>query len=133
MTYYPPQRTLPRQLRELRIAIQLERHYSRQQLFTMFANRSYFGPLEIGIEDASKFYFHQEPRDLSILEAVLLAGLLRSPAHYSPATHPDRALQRRNGVLDAMVAQGSFTAAEAERAKATPLGSVPNPITTAAH
>ena len=127
---YAPSRSLTRQVAELRTAIQLERRYSRRQLFTIFANRSYFGPEQTGIYKASEFYFHKKPNDLSMAEAAMLAGLLRSPTAFSPFKHPDRALRRRNEVLDAMVENSSITAAEAEAAKASPLGVVADVTTT---
>ena len=129
---YPPLHSIGRQLREIRTAIQLERHYSRRQLFTIFANRSYFGPGLIGVEDGAEFYFHKHSAELSIAEAALLVGLVRSPTVYSPSKHPDRALRRRNEVIDAMLENGSITLAEAQSAKAAPLAVVTSASTTAA-
>lgn len=118
---YPRTRDLARQVSEIRTAIQLERHYSRQQLFTMFANRIFLGPGLIGAQKGSEFYFHKNPADLTLPEAALLAALIRSPTVYSPFKHPDRALQRRNSVLDAMLESGSITSVEAQSAKAAAL------------
>lgn len=122
---YPPSRDLKHQVSEIRTAIQLERHYSRQQLFTMFANRVYLGPSLIGVQKGSEFYFHKEAAELTLAEAALLVGIIRSPIVYSPIKHPDRALQRRNAVLDAMLENDSVTSAEAQLAKVAPLGVIP--------
>lgn len=119
---YPTTKPLNQNLVELRTALQLERSYSRKQLFTIFANRVYFGPNLIGVHDASASYFGKEPSSLSIEEGALLITLLYSPTMYSPVKHPDRALQRRNQIIDTMAENGSTTAAEAQTAKAAPLG-----------
>jgi len=113
---------LGRQVTEIRTAIQLERNYSRQQLFTMFANRIFLGPGLIGVQEGSELYFHKQAADLTLPEAALLVGLFRSPTVYSPFRHPDRAVQRRNDVVDAMLEDGSITSEEAQLAKAAPLG-----------
>ena len=117
-----PSRTLNRELMELRIAVQLERSYSRRELFTIFANRAWFGDGQVGVEDASQHFFHKEPEQLEVAEAALLAGLIRAPAYFSPFTHPDRALQRRNEVISAMVDAHAITVGDGEAAKATILG-----------
>jgi len=95
---------------EIRTAIPLERHYSRKQLFTMFANRAYLGPGLIGVQQGSRFYFQKNSADLTLPQAALLVGLIHSPTGYSPFKHPDRAIHRRNEVIDAMVEAGSITA-----------------------
>ena len=123
---YAPSRALKRRLAEIRTATQLERHYSRRQLFTIYSNRLYFGFGQTGIYAGAEFYFHKEPRTVNLPEAALLAGLLRSPTRYSPFMYPDRALRRRNEVIDAMIENGSIMAGEAQAAKATPLGIVPS-------
>ncbi len=121
---YAPSRELHRHLAELRTAIQLERHYSRRQLFTIYANRVSLAPGLIGVQQASAFYFHKKPDELTVPEAALLTGLIRAPSVYSPVKHPDRALRRRNEVIDAMVESGSITAGDAESYKSAPLGVV---------
>lgn len=117
-----PSKMLHRNLVELRAAAQLERRFSRQELFTIYANRAYFGQDLIGVEAAARHLFHKEPDNLNVGEAALLAGLIKSPSLYSPVEHPDRALSRRNNVIDAMVASGTIKASDAEIAKASPLG-----------
>jgi len=93
-------------------------------LFTVYANRAYFGPGATGVEAASQQFFQKAPDILSAEEAAMIAGLLRAPAYYSPFKHPERALERRNKVLEGMAAQGNLSAVEAARAEATPLGVV---------
>jgi penicillin-binding protein 1A len=123
---YQRSTNLQRQVYEIRTAIQLERRYSRQQLFTMFANRIFLGPGFVGVERGSEFYFHKSAADLTLAEAALLVGLVRSPTVYSPTRHPDRALTRRNEVIDAMLGVNMISSAEANIAKAASLGIAKN-------
>lgn len=119
-----PSRALNRQVKEVRTAAQLERRFSRRELFTIFANRAWFGDGQTGVEAASEHFFGKEPNQLQVAEAALLAGLIRAPSRFSPYAHPDRALQRRNEVIDAMVATNTVSAAEGEAAKASLIGVV---------
>lgn len=98
-----PERSLVRHEKELRIALQLDRRFTRRDMFAIAANTYYFGDDVVGVQAASQYFFRKDPRNLSISEAALLAGLVRAPSYYSPVTHPDRALKRRNEVLDAMI------------------------------
>jgi membrane peptidoglycan carboxypeptidase len=116
-----PAKTLNRQLDEFRVAVRLERRFSRRELFAIFANRLEFGEDIVGVEPASQHFFRKEPNQLLIGEAALLAGLVRAPSYLSPIKHPDRALQRRNEVIDAMVDAHAISEAEASTAKASPL------------
>lgn len=115
---------LKRELSELRTSVQLERHFTANQLLDIYLNRAYFGPGVYGIENAAEHYLAKPAIRLSTPEAALLIGLIRSPQRFSPQTHPDRALARRNEVIDAMAKRGSITSEEAERAKGMPLGTV---------
>jgi membrane peptidoglycan carboxypeptidase len=112
---------LNRRLDEFRAAVQLERRFSRRELFTIFANRLTFGEDTVGVDAASQHFFHKEPNQLLVGEAALLAGLARAPSNLSPIRHPDRALQRRNEVIDAMVETHAISKSDASRAKASPL------------
>jgi membrane peptidoglycan carboxypeptidase len=117
-----PAKPLRRQLDELRTAEQLEQHFSPRELFTIYANRAYFGDDIIGVQSAALHFFGRNAKELTVPEAALLAGLVQSPSRSSPLKHPDRALQRRNEVLDAMVVNGTITASTATAAKSTHLG-----------
>jgi penicillin-binding protein 1A len=116
-----PLRTLDRELKEWRVAAQLQRRFSKSDLLTIYANRTYFGENLIGVEAASQHYFKKEPNQLDIAEAALLAGLVRGPSYFSPLKHPDRAVKRRNEVIDAMVQNHSISIEQGEPAKATNL------------
>ncbi len=117
-----PSKMLNRRLDEIRTAVQLERHFSRPELFTIYANRAYFADNLIGVQATSQYFFHKNPDQLSVAEAALLAGLPKAVAFYSPIKHPDRALQRRNDVIDAMLQVQSVNALQAASAKMAGLG-----------
>jgi len=114
-----PSKTLPRELNEARTAAQLERRFSRPELLTIYANRARFGSQFVGVESASEYYFGKAPNQLGIGDAALLAGLLKGPAYYAPDKHPDRALQRRNAVVDSMVSTHSISLEDANIAEAS--------------
>ena len=113
-----------RLLNELRLRWHIRKHFSEQQLLTIYANRAYFGSGAVGVENASRHFFRKSAYALSTEEAALIAGLIRAPAIYSPYKNPERTLERRNKVLEGMAAQGKLSAAEAARAEAAPLGVV---------
>jgi len=113
---------LKRSLNQLRLSWHIRTHFLQQQVFTIYANRAYFGPGMTGVENASRQLFHKAPDGLRIEQAALIAGLIRAPGAYSPYKHPDRALQRRNKVLELMKVQGKLSADDAARLEATPLG-----------
>lgn len=117
--------TIRENLDALRLTIQLERHYSHRQLFTICANRVYFAEGQYGVEGASRHFFNKEPDQLRIEEAALLAGLPRAPGRYSPRWHPDVAIERRNKVIDRMIATHAITLADGKLAKAAPLTAIP--------
>jgi 1A family penicillin-binding protein len=97
-----PARTFSRKVREIAIAVRLEERYSKQDILRAYLNAVYFGDGYYGVEAASRGYFGKPASDLQPHEAALLAGLVRSPAGYSPSAFPARALTRRNLVLRLM-------------------------------
>lgn len=111
------ERSLHRKTQELMLAIQIERRFTKPQIFTMYANQIYLGHGVYGFEAGAEYYFGKKAKDLTIDEAAVLAALPKGPGDYSPITHPDRALKRRNLVLNNMMEDGKITAEEAARAK----------------
>lgn len=109
------------QLDVFRLSWHIRRHFSEEELFTIYVNRAYFGPSATGIENASGHFFQKSSSTLSIEEAALLAGLLRGPDMYSPFKHPDMAVQRRNEILKKMAAQRKLSTTEATQALAAPI------------
>jgi len=121
-----------RKIQEVMLAIQIERRFTKPQIFTMYANQIFLGHGAYGFEAGSQFYFSKHARDLTLEEAALLAGLPKGPSVYSPIRNPERALHRRNMVINAMLEDGKITAEEAALAKSSPirlhLQSAPNSV-----
>src|SRR5271169_6343715 len=113
--------SMRRKIQETLLAIQIERHYSKQQIFTMYCNQIYLSHGNYGFEAASEYYFGKPVGKLSLPEAALLAGLIRGPS-YSPILHAERALARRNLVLELMARSGKITATQSRQAIAQPMG-----------
>ncbi|MFN3514516.1 MAG: transglycosylase domain-containing protein [Phenylobacterium sp.] len=111
-------RTVERKARELMLAVQLEQAYSKRQILGLYLSRVYFSSGAYGIEAAARRYFNKPAAQLTVKEAAILAGVLKSPTNYNPAERRQQALQRSNLVLDAMVETGAITPAQRARAKA---------------
>jgi penicillin-binding protein 1A len=120
--FLSPDRSFHRKIQEALLAIQIERRFTKEQILTLYANQIYLGHGVYGFEAASEFYFSKPAKQLTLPEAALIAGLPKSPAFYSPINHPDRALHRRNLVVNAMLEDGKITAREASQARNAPLG-----------
>jgi penicillin-binding protein 1A len=119
--FLSPDRSYYRKVQEALLAIQIERRFTKPQIFTLYANQIFLGHGAYGYEAASEYYFSKPAKKLDLEEAALLAGLPKAPQYYSPITHPDRALKRRNLVLNAMLEDGKITAAQAAEAKRKPI------------
>lgn len=107
-------KTLARKLGEMFAAFDLEKNYSKDEIFAVYVNSSYFGDGYYGIFDASQGYFGKTPKDLNLDEASMLAGLPNAPSVYSPSVNPDLAKKRQKHVLNKMVEYGYITKEEAE-------------------
>ena len=116
------ERTITRKIQEAYLAIQIERAFTKQQIFTLYANQIYLGSGNYGFEAASQYFFSKPAKDLTLTEAALLAGLPKGPVAFSPILNPDKALRRRNLVLDEMEHDKVITHAQAEAARQSPLG-----------
>lgn len=116
------ERTMTRKIEEAYLAIQIERRFTKQQIFTLYGNQIYLGSGMYGFEAASEYYFGKHAKDVTLTEAALLAGLPKGPVAYSPVLNPEKALRRRNLVLSEMESDGKITHAEAENARMSPLG-----------
>ena len=116
------EKTYGRKLQEIFLALQIERHFTKQQIFTLYANQIYLGRGTYGFEAGSEYYFSKHARDLTLPEAALLAALPKGPEEFSPVRHPDRALKRRNLVLQEMLQDRKITQQQADAAMAEPLG-----------
>ena len=127
--FLTPEKQLKRKFIEIMITFQLEARFSKQQIFEMYANQinlGHRGSYDInGFGEASQAFFNKDLKQLDTAESAMLAGMIQSPSRLNPYRHPERALARRNVVLDSMVETNAITASEATRAKAEPLRLAP--------
>jgi len=123
--YLSQERTWWRKIREALMSVILDSRYSKDRILEVYLNAVYLGQRGsvsiCGVQAASRYFFGRNVSDLSLAEAATLAGLIRNPGGYNPFTHPDRAVERRNAVLDAMLDLGFADKAAVVRAKAEPL------------
>uniref|UniRef100_A0A832I643 peptidoglycan glycosyltransferase n=1 Tax=Eiseniibacteriota bacterium TaxID=2212470 RepID=A0A832I643_UNCEI len=119
------ERTLERKLKEVALAIQIERNYSKDQILGMYFNQIYFGEGAYGVESAAKTFFNKPAAELTLPECALLAGLPANPSLYSPRRRPQAALARRGKVLRNMLVTKSITQVEFDAAMSAPLGVTP--------
>ncbi|HLY63381.1 MAG TPA: PBP1A family penicillin-binding protein [Terriglobia bacterium] len=120
--FLSPRKSWTRKFQEMLLAIQIERRFTKPQIFTMYVNIIELGHGNYGFEAASEYYFGKHLNELTLPEAATLAGVPRSPTAYSPLLHPERAKERRNVVLGAMLETGKITPAQYRDARAAPLG-----------
>jgi penicillin-binding protein 1A len=116
------ERTATRKIQEAYLSIQIERTFTKQQIFTLYGNQIYLGHGMYGFEAGAEFYFSKHAKDVTLTEAAMLAGLPKGPAAYSPLLNPDKALRRRNLVLTEMESDGIISHPAAEQARNSPLG-----------
>jgi membrane peptidoglycan carboxypeptidase len=114
--------TYARKLKELRYAIAVEEHHSKDWILERYLNIAYFGDGTYGVQSAARHYFGVNAKRLNLRQAALLAGLVKNPTGYDPTNYKDRALERRNVVLDRMAALNVITREQAEEAKGKKLG-----------
>ena len=127
--FLTPEKTIRRKLTEMLIAELLEQKFSKQQIFEFYGNWVNLGQRGSfaisGFAEASRAYFNKDLKDITLPEAALLAGIIQGPSRLSPYRHPERALDRRNLVLDSMVDTHAITREQADKAKASPLKLAP--------
>jgi penicillin-binding protein 1B len=123
--FLSPEKHFKRKIIEIVISFQLEHRFNKRQIFEMYANQINLGQRGSfsidGFGEASQAYLGKDVRQLDLAECALLAGMIQRPNYFSPFRHPDRAIDRRNLVLDSMVETGSITKDMAERAKSEQL------------
>ncbi len=119
--FLSPDRNFHRKIQEALLAIQMERRFTKEQIFTLYANQIFLGHGVYGFEAASEYYFSKPAKQLTLDEAALLAGLPKGPGYYSPINHPDHAIKRRNLVINSMLEDGELTAQQAIEARNQPL------------
>jgi penicillin-binding protein 1A len=115
------EKTWERKIKEALLAVQIEKRYTKEEIFTMYCNQMYFGHGAYGVEAASRLYFGKSAKDLKLEEAALIAGILQGNVRQSPYVNMRAALRRRNYALDRMAEVGFVPRAEVEAAKAKPV------------
>ena len=115
------EKTWERKVKELLLAVQIEKRYTKQEIFTLYCNQMYFGHGAYGVEAAAQLYFGKSVKDLTVEESAMIAGILQGNARQSPYVNPAAALRRRNYALDRMADEGFLTADAAAEAKARPI------------
>jgi penicillin-binding protein 1B len=129
-TYLSPEKTLQRKYAEAMLSLALEQRLSKQDILALYCNEVYLGQRGVvgvrGVKEAAAVFFGKELRDLTLGEAATLAGMIQSPARYSPLRNPAAALERKNLVLGAMLENGKITHEQAEAARAEPVRVSPN-------
>jgi len=123
-----PERTFRRKIQEIILARRLESALSKKEILTLYMNQIFFGHGRYGVQEAARFYFGKDVKDVTVGEAAMLAGLPQSPNNISPLTNPDRAKVRQSYVLNELARHGKITAAEAKRWIDAPIEVVRQPF-----
>src|SRR5256714_4073014 len=110
-----------RKVKEAKVAREIEAKYDKKKILELYLNQIDLGHGAYGVETASQRYFGKSVRDLNIAEAATLAALPKAPARYNPRRYPDRAVQRRNTIIELLRDNGNISDADASRARAYPL------------
>lgn len=119
------QRTIDRKLREIVLALALEKKYTKDKILEAYLNLIYFGNGVYGVEAASELYFEKSAKEVTLEEAALLAAIPRGPKYYDPFANPKRAKERRDYILKRMADLGMITEQEAEKARKKPMKVAP--------
>ena len=113
------EKLIERKIREMILAIQIEKRYTKKEIFTIYCNQMYLGHGAYGVEAASRLYFNKTNKQLTLEEAALVAGIFQTPERQSPFVDMKRATTRRNVVLQRMADEHYITQAQADAAKAS--------------
>jgi penicillin-binding protein 1A len=120
--FLTPDKTMERKIKEIILAFQIEKNFTKEEIFTLYCNQMYLGHGNYGVEAASQFYFNKTIRELTVPEAALIAGMFQSPGRMTPLETPEKAIARRNHVINRMLEEKYISKDEADRALAQPLG-----------
>ena len=121
MIFLTPEKSFRRKINEAFLSVQIEKDFTKDQIFELYANQVYLGHGAYGVEQASRLYFGKHARDLSLTEAALIAGMIRRPGSYSPMIDPEAAKRRRNHVLRRLVDENYIARDQYQQAIAAPI------------
>ena len=125
-TFLTLDQTLLRKAKELFLSLEIEKHYTKDQIFEMYLNNAYFGNGAYGIENAARRYFGKSAANLSLGESAILAGALKAPSYYNPIDNYDATVNRRATVLKLMVNNGKISEQDANIASESEISLVDN-------
>jgi penicillin-binding protein 1A len=117
--------TVERKIKEMILAFRIEQAYSKDRIFELYVNEIFFGLGAYGVAGAALTYYDKSVNELTVAEAAYLAALPKGPSNYHPFRHTDRAIERRNLIIDLMVENGYVSSEEGVKAKGEPLGVTP--------
>lgn len=121
-------RSWERKVKETLLAMRIEKRYTKEEIFTFYCNQIYFGHGAYGVEAASQLYFHKPAKDLSLVEAATIAGIIQGNVRQSPFVNPEATKRRRNYALERMADEGYITRADADKAKEEPVLVAGDPV-----
>ena len=125
--FLPREKTFSRKMKEIILALVLEKHHSKETILDLYLNQIYLGNRSYGIEAAARNYFRKSAHDLTVGEAALLAGIPKSPSRYAPHRHKKNAFKRQKWVIAQMIAAQKLTTSDADQALAQPVKIFPEP------
>jgi penicillin-binding protein 1A len=119
--FLTPEKTPARKLKEILLAFQIEKNFTKEEILALYCNQMYFGHGNYGVEAASRFFYSKSIKELTLPQAAMIAGILQNPTRLSPIEFPERARDRRNHVLARMAEEKYISESEAAKAKAEPV------------
>src|ERR1051325_11531357 len=119
--FLTPEKSFRRKINEAFLAVEIEKNFTKDQIFELYANQVYLGHGAYGVEQASRLYFGKHAKDLDAPEAAMIAGLIRAPMYYSPITHMDHAVPRRNHVLHRMLEEHYLNKQQYQQSMSSPV------------
>ncbi len=128
--FLTPEKSIERKVKEAVLAIQIEKRYTKREIFTLYCNQMNLGHGAYGVEAAAKLYFNKTAKSVTLEEAATIAGILQAPERQSPYVNMRAALRRRNYTLQRMAAEGYITKAQAAEAEAKPIVLAGQPVGT---
>ncbi|MGB6371731.1 MAG: penicillin-binding protein 1A [Atribacterota bacterium] len=120
-TFLTREISLNRKLKDILLALQIERSFTKDEILEMYLNEIYFGHGAYGVQSAAKMYFNKNVQDLNLAESALIAGIPRGPSYYSPILNQEVSLKRRNIILNRMFKLGYISKEDMEKTKQSPL------------
>ena len=123
--FLTPERKLKRKIREAFLALEIERRFTKDEILEFYMNQIYLGGGAYGVQAAAQIYFGKTVAQLTLAESAMIAGLPKAPTRFSPKTNPEKALKRRNLVIQRMLASGFITEEQGKIAREEPIQLVP--------